>query len=108
MGVFGAQAVVAYLRRSHAGSVPPSIDASVRLAALTYASTCVVCHRIAGEGGLVGPDLTLVGRRRDAAGIRAVIENASLVYGDSAMPAFKDKLTAAQLEALASYLANRK
>jgi ubiquinol-cytochrome c reductase cytochrome b subunit len=108
MGRFGAQAVVAYLRRSHAGIAPPVIEPHVRLAAMTYASTCVVCHRISGEGGTLGPDLTLVGQRRDAAGIREVIEDASLVYGESEMPPFKDKLTGAQIDALASYLATRK
>ncbi len=108
MGRFGAQAVVAYLRRQHAGIAPPSLGPAERLAALTYASTCVVCHRISGEGGTVGPDLTRLGRRRDEAGIRAVIEDASLVYGDSSMPRFKDKLTGAQIDALAAYLATRK
>jgi cytochrome c553 len=108
MGRFGAQAVVAYLRRSHAGIRPPPLDASLRLAAMTYASTCVVCHKISGEGGTVGPDLTHVGQRRDEAGIRDVIEDASLVYGGSKMPRFKDKLTGRQIDALASYLATRK
>jgi ubiquinol-cytochrome c reductase cytochrome b subunit len=108
MGRFGAQAVVAYLRRSHAGLEPPPLDPTIRLAAMTYASTCVVCHRVSGEGGTVGPDLTHVGQRRDEAGIRDVIEDASLVYGDSEMPAFKDKLTGAQIDALARYLASRK
>ena len=61
---------------------------------MTYASTCVVCHRISGEGGPLGPDLTAVGERRDAAEIRAVIEDAAPgVFGDSSMPTFKDKLT---------------
>ena len=108
MGRFGAQAVVAYLRRSHAGIAPPPLEPSIRLAAMTYASTCVVCHRISGEGGTVGPDLTAVGKRRDAAGIREVIEDASMVYGESSMPSFKEKLTGAQIEALADYLASRK
>jgi ubiquinol-cytochrome c reductase cytochrome b subunit len=108
MGRFGAQAVVAYLRRNHAGIDPPPLEPSVRLAAMTYASTCVVCHKISGEGGEMGPDLTSVGERRDAAQIRAVIEDPSSVFGDSLMPAFKDKLTGAQIEALVSYLANRK
>ena len=108
MGRFGAQAVVAYLRRSHAGIAPPPMDASIRLAAMTYASTCVVCHRISGEGGTVGPDLTSVGKRRDAASIREVIEDASAVFGESSMPSFRDKLTPAQIEALADYLASRK
>ena len=66
----------------------------IRLAALTYASTCVVCHQISGEGGKVGPDLTSVGERRDAAGIRAVIEDATAALGDTSMPTFRDKLIA--------------
>ena len=80
---------------------------SIRLAALTYASTCVVCHRISGEGGKVGPDLTSVGERRDAAGNRAVIEYAKAALGASSMPTFRDKLTPAQIDALVSYLASR-
>ena len=31
-----------------------------------------------------------------------------MVYGDSSMPPFKDKLTGAQIDALAAYLASRK
>jgi ubiquinol-cytochrome c reductase cytochrome b subunit len=108
MGRFGAQAVVAYLRRNHAGIEPPPLSPSIRLAAMTYASTCVVCHKISGEGGAVGPDLTFVGQRRDAESIRAVIEDASLVYGESEMPAFRQKLSGAQIDALAEYLAARK
>jgi len=37
-----------------------------------------------------------------------VIEDASLVYGDSEMPVFKNKLSGAQIDALASYLSGRK
>jgi mono/diheme cytochrome c family protein len=108
MGRFGAQAVVAYLRRTHAGLDPPPLEPSVRLAAMTYASTCVICHRISGEGGTLGPDLTTVGERRDAAGIRAIIVDAKAALGESSMPTFRDKLTPAQIEALASYLASRR
>lgn len=108
MGRFGAQAVVAYLRRNHAGLTPPDLAPEVRLAAMTYASTCVVCHRISGEGGTVGPDLTTIGQRRSAEEIRAIIEDPALVYGESRMPAFKSRLTGAQVEALAAYLATRK
>ena len=81
---------------------------SVRLASLVYAETCVVCHKISGEGGSLGPDLTSVGARRDRASIMAVIEDASAVFGGSEMPTFKDRLTPAQVEALGNYLASRK
>lgn len=105
---FQAQAVVAYLRRERAGSHAPAIDPAVAVAALTYAETCVVCHRISGEGGVVGPDLTRVASRRDAAAIREVIEDASLVYGDSEMPRFKERLTEEQVAALVGYLSVRR
>ena len=104
---FGAQAVVMYLRRTRAGLDPPPLEPSVRLAAITFASTCVACHRISGDGGTLGPDLTSVGERRDAVGIRAIIEDAKAALGESSMPAFRDKLTPAQIDALASYLATR-
>jgi ubiquinol-cytochrome c reductase cytochrome b subunit len=104
----GAEAVVAYLRLRQAGRTPPPVGLQLRTAALTFASTCAGCHRLSGAGGNVGPDLTFVGRRRDEAGIREVIEDASLVYGDSAMPTFKGRLTDAQIEALAAVLATRR
>ena len=108
MSRFKAQAVVAYLRREQAGHRAPQVEPSQRLAALTYAESCVVCHRISGEGGTLGPDLTHVGVRRDAAGIKAVIEDAPEMYGETEMPTFRDRLTPEQIDALASYLASRK
>jgi mono/diheme cytochrome c family protein len=104
---FEAQAAVSYLRRLHAGMRQPEITNQERLAASTYARTCVVCHKISGEGGTVGPDLSLVGRRRSADEIRQVIEDASMVYGDSVMPAFRDRLAPEQIAALSMYLASR-
>lgn len=108
MSRFKAQAVVSYLRREHAGRPHPVIDEAGRLAALTYAETCVACHKIGGDGGSMGPDLTQVGARRDAVTIKAIIEDASQVYGETAMPPFKARLKSAQIEALANYLASRR
>jgi ubiquinol-cytochrome c reductase cytochrome b subunit len=110
MSRFKAQAAVAYLKRVHAGDpLPANIDATVRLAAQTYAETCVVCHRISGEGGTLGPDLTLVGRRRPEAEIRAFIEDPATVMGEpSTMPAFGKRLKPEQIDALAKYLATRR
>jgi len=110
MSRFKAQAAVAYLKRVHAGDpLPAHVDDTVKLAALTYAETCVVCHRISGEGGIVGPDLTLVGRRRSEAGIHAFIEDPEAMMGEpSVMPPFGKRLTPEQIGALAKYLASRK
>lgn len=109
MNRFGAEAVVAFLRRNHAGVQPPdNLTPAVRLAATTYASSCIVCHKISGEGGTTGPDLTVVGSRRSAEEIRAIIEEPGAIYGTSRMPAFKDRLAAEQIEALAAYLGTLK
>lgn len=105
---FEAQAAVAYLRRLHARVEPPDTTPDVVLAARTYARTCVVCHKISGEGGTVGPDLSDVGLRRDLETIRSIIEDPSAVYGKSSMPRFKGRLTDEQIEALSAYLAERK
>jgi ubiquinol-cytochrome c reductase cytochrome b subunit len=110
MSRFNAQATVAYLKRVHAGDpVPTNVDATVKLAALTYAETCVKCHRISGEGGTLGPDLTAVGRRRPEAEIHAFIEDPESMMGEpSVMPAFGKTLKSEQIDALAKYLALRK
>ncbi|HUQ86822.1 MAG TPA: cytochrome b N-terminal domain-containing protein [Vicinamibacterales bacterium] len=110
MSRFNAQAAVAYLKRVHAGDpVPAHIDDTVKVAAQTYAETCVVCHRISGEGGILGPDLTFVGRRRPEAEIHSFIEDPEAMMGEpSAMPAFGKRLKPEQIDALAKYLASRK
>ena len=110
MSRFKAQAVVAYLRRSHSGGQPPELSTEIKLAAQTYAENCVMCHKVSGDGGTVGPDLSLVGTRRDEAFIRSMIEDPVAATGnqDSAMPDFKDRLSAEQINALARYLASRR
>ncbi len=105
---FEAQAAVAYLRRLHARVPPPETTPEVRLAAMTYARTCVVCHKSSGEGGTVGPDLSEVGARRSEEEIRLLIEDPAAVYGKSSMPRFKGRLSEEQIAALAKYLAQRK
>jgi mono/diheme cytochrome c family protein len=103
-----AIAVVAFLRRQYGGSMTPVVTHEVANAAQTYAEVCVACHRMSGEGGTVGPDLTYVGRRRDEDTLRKLIEDPLTAYPDSEMPPFKDTLSADQISALARYLASRK
>lgn len=105
---FQAQAIVAYLARVRAGARAPQADEQDVNAAVTFASMCVGCHKIGGDGGDVGPDLSQVGNRRDTADIRALITDPSMVYGDTIMPAYGERLTPSQLDAIAQYLAKRK
>jgi ubiquinol-cytochrome c reductase cytochrome b subunit len=105
---FQAQAVVAFLRRRHAGQTPPAVGNDVLEAAQIFAEVCAACHSVAGDGGSVGPDLTRVGRRRSEESIRRLIEDPLSAYPDSEMPPFNDTLTVGQIGALARYLASRK
>lgn len=76
---------------------------------------CVGCHRLNGQGGQVGPPFDHIGSRRTAEYIRrSILEpNADTAQGyekfAGMMPTnFGQQLSAAQLEALVSYLASRK
>src|SRR5206468_611822 len=76
---------------------------------------CTACHKISGEGGAIGPDLTRVGSRLPANLIRESIltPDAKVAKGyekfKGVMPkVFGNQLTAAQLEALVQFLAAHK
>ena len=105
---FQAQSVIAYLRRIRAGAVPPQIPDDAKLAAMTFSTSCVGCHKIAGEGGESAPDLSHVGARRDAASIKRIIRDPTADYPDTMMPPFGERLSEAQITALAEYLARRR
>ena len=103
-----SQAVLAYLRRIRAGADPPTLSESERLAAISFSNSCAGCHKISGEGGESGPDLSRVGARRDAAGIRRIILEPTSAYPDTLMPSFAERLSEAQISALVEYLAKRR
>ena len=75
---------------------------------------CLACHQLGDEGNAVGPALTDVGARGDAAYIRESIldpeAEISPGYENFAgmMPAnFGERMTAAQLQSLVDYLSNQ-
>jgi len=83
--------------------------------AIIRGAGCIGCHKVGSEGAAVGPDLTHVGGRLSAAGVREAIllPDAKVTKGfekfAGIMPkTFGDQLTANQLEALVRYLAGRK
>jgi nitric oxide reductase subunit C len=65
---------------------------------------CQACHRIGGIGGSVGPDLTQVGTRRDAAWIEAQLKNPKSHDPNSTMPSFA-QLPKQDIDDLVAYLA---
>ncbi|HYU09186.1 MAG TPA: c-type cytochrome [Gemmatimonadales bacterium] len=76
---------------------------------------CTACHKIGGEGGAIGPDLSHVGARLSANLIRESIltPDAKIAKGfekfKGIMPkTFGNQFTGAQLEALVQFLASHK
>ena len=69
---------------------------------------CFMCHQLNGEGGKVGPDLTLEGARgRTEAWLIGHFMDPTAYTPGSIMPAFKN-LTDEQLKALTAFLESRK
>lgn len=90
----------------------PPVGATVSVAAtpeagrLIYeAQGCSACHAIRGQGGAAGPDLSRVGRTRDAAWLARFTRDPEAVKPGSPMPPYKD-LSEAELQAIAAYLAS--
>jgi len=97
------------------GGGPGIAGGSTDPTAIIHAAGCIGCHKIGTEGAAVGPDLTHVGGRLTAAGIREAIlqPDAKITKGfekfAGIMPkTFGDQLTANQLEALIRFLAAHK
>ncbi len=103
-----SRAVLAYLRRTRAGGVPPTVTPALAGVLATLGTRCVACHLIDGDGGDTGPVLTHVGARRDAAAIARIINDPIDEYGDSIMPAYGGQLSTTQIAAIADYLAAHK
>ena len=102
-----AAAVVAFARRISRDpypGYPPLVETS----APVFARYCIGCHKIEGDGGTDGPDLTREGTKHDAATLRRWIVDPEQVDPDAEMPSFGDRLTDAQLDAISGYLASRK
>jgi nitric oxide reductase subunit C len=64
---------------------------------------CSACHRIGGVGGTIGPDLSMVGKRRDKEWIEAQIRDPRSHDPKSIMPSFA-KLPDKDIDDLADYL----
>jgi len=97
------------------GASPGIAGGSSDPMAIIRGAGCIGCHKVGSEGAPVGPDLTHVGGRLSAAGVREAIllPDAKVTKGfekfAGIMPkSFGDQLTANQLEALVRYLAGRK
>ncbi|MBI5074296.1 MAG: c-type cytochrome [Nitrospirae bacterium] len=64
---------------------------------------CISCHRFKGQGGMAGPDLTEVTKRRGTVWIMRQIRNAQSHNPESRMPVY-DHLGYLEIWAIISYL----
>ena len=69
---------------------------------LFYKKACINCHKISGNGGLYGPDLSDVGNRLNGDQLTLKIVN-----GGKKMPAFGGVLTKDELNKLVAFLKTR-
>ncbi len=56
--------------------------------ALFNEQKCITCHRFKGQGGIAGPDLTEVTKRRSAVWIMRQIRNSQSHNPESRMPVY--------------------
>ena len=66
---------------------------------------CLGCHRLNGEGGTIGPDLTTVRERRSSAYIAAMVADPQHVVPGSAMP--RTAMSESTRELITRYLASQ-
>lgn len=77
--------------------------------ALYQSQQCGGCHRMAGQGGEEGPDLTEVGLRHSVGWLHSFIESPSRFHPESRMPSYgPPALSHQEIEELAQYLSSRR
>lgn len=91
-------ALSAYL--ASLGAVPTYTAEAPKL----FQQYCAACHKIGGEGGTVGPDLSAVGNLRSIPFLRSFIVDPKAVNQASTMPAFGRTLSAEQVTDLANFI----
>ncbi len=102
-----AAAMVAYTRRLSRQRYP-GFDADTEASARIFSRYCIGCHVIDGDGGNEGPDLSQEGSKRDLATLRRGIIDPEAVDPDAEMPSFGDRLTAQEIETIATFLSRRR
>ncbi len=105
----GAGFLIGAAGRAPAGAEDPHAAlTSVQRAgrALYQSQQCGGCHRVAGQGGEEGPDLTTVGLRHSAGWLHSFMEQPSRFHEQSRMPSYgPPALSHQEIEELAQYLA---
>jgi len=75
--------------------------------ALFQSQQCGGCHRVAGQGGEEGPDLTTVGLRHSSGWLHSFLESPSRFHAEARMPSYgPPALSHQEIEELAQYLSS--
>lgn len=78
---------------------------NIRMGAyIGYQNNCVGCHKIAGAGKEIGPDLTNIAVKHDRAWFISNLKNPQEYAPESAMPALEGKVSEKDLGKVADYL----
>ena len=78
--------LVAYLRSAAvagSGELPPG---DARAGALAFNENCARCHKVAGRGGSLGPDLSGITARRSQEALRASVRDPNALIGRGYKP----------------------
>ena len=103
-----AAASTAVPAQAQPAAQPPQLELIKYGKTLYKQEGCFMCHRLNGEGGRVGPDLTTEGTRgRTQEWLIGHFKNPPAYVPGSIMPPFKN-LTDEQLKALTAFLQNQK
>lgn len=94
------KALVAYVR-----SLSEGMNFSAE-APVLFSEYCSACHRVKGEGGDIGPDLSLIGTARDRTYLRQYVADPSRLNHDATMPGYQGQLTGEQMEDLARFMSS--
>lgn len=79
-------AMVAYLRSVSTVSPFESAAGDVTRGEEIFEATCVRCHRVAGQGGIMGPDLSFIARVRTRSALARSIREPSASMGGGYRP----------------------
>ena len=88
------------LSATQIGSTNPQIVTGARL---FHDEGCEYCHKVAGQGGTRGPDLTDVADRLSSGDITV-----SIAAGPGNMPSYLNQLTPDQMQAIVAFLESKK
>jgi quinol-cytochrome oxidoreductase complex cytochrome b subunit len=102
-----AAAIVAYIHQLSRAPYP-GFPAHIETASTVFARYCIGCHKLDGDGGTDGPDLSRAGAKHDVSALRRWIIDPEAVNPEAEMPSFGRRLTPAELDAVVTFLAARK